>query len=82
MEQKSRDLQASVDTHALLFSSGKQFEVRLIFTQAQAMDYAVQLSKALGEVETDPARKSFLANMVHRCTDFHDRLMNLLTVNP
>jgi hypothetical protein len=80
IEQKGRDLQTADDTQALLFSSGKEFEVRLIFTQAEAMNYARQLSKALAEHETDAARKSFLNDLSHRCSDFHDRLMKLLSV--
>jgi hypothetical protein len=80
MEQRSRDLQAKVDEKELLTSSGQKFELRLIFTQAQAMDYAVQLSRALAEKETDPGRKNFLENLSKQCGEFHDRLMDLLTV--
>src|ERR1700722_19859288 len=45
IEQRGRDLQAKDDEKALLFTSGKEFEVRLIFTQAQAMNYAMQLCR-------------------------------------
>jgi hypothetical protein len=80
MEQRGRDLQAKEDEHDLLFSSGKEFELRLVFTQAQAMDYAKQLCNALAEKETDPTRKAFLNSLAKQCNDFHDRLMKLLTV--
>ncbi len=80
MEKRSRDLQADDDEKALLLSSGKDFERRLIFTQAEAMNYAMQLCKALDEKVTDPARKTFLANLARQCGDFHDQLMNLLAV--
>jgi hypothetical protein len=80
MEQRSRDLQAKEDEKALLGSSGKEFELRLIYTQAQAMGYAVQLSDALAEQEDDPVRKSFLADVSRRCGAFHDSLMKLLAV--
>jgi hypothetical protein len=80
IEQKSRDLQASDDENALLFSSGTNFEKRLIFTQAQATNYARQLARALTDEETDPARKKFLENMATQCAEYHDRLMALLIV--
>ncbi len=80
IEQRGRDLQAKDDEHALLFSSGKDFELRLLFTQTQAVDYAMQLCRALDEIETDPARKSFLEGLEKQCGDFHDRSMKLMTV--
>ena len=80
MEQRSRDLQAGDDEKSLLTTSGKEFERRLIFTQAEATNYAMQLCKALDEKETDPGRKSFLENLAKQCGDFHEWLMNLLAV--
>jgi hypothetical protein len=78
IEQRQRDLEAKDDEKALLFSSGKEFEVRLIFTQAQATEYARQLSIGLAEKDDDPARKVFLNNLVKEFGDFHDRLMKML----
>jgi len=82
MEQSSRDLTAQEDEHELLGSSGKPFELHLIFTQAQAMEYAVQLSNALQPIEDDQVRKNFLTGVSQRCGEFHDRLMALLDVKP
>jgi len=79
IEAKGRELQSSDDEKALLSSSGKEFEVQLIFNQAQATDYAVQLSKALAENESDPGRKAFLTNVSKQFADFHEQLMNHLT---
>jgi hypothetical protein len=80
VEQESRDLTSKSDTFALLGSSGKDFELYLIFTQAQAMDDATHLSQAMFPREDNPARKDFLTNLAHQCDDFHTRLMKLLTV--
>ena len=80
IEQRGRDLQAKDDEHALLFSSGKNFELTLLFTQAQAMDYATQLCKSLDETEKNPDRKTFLENLAKQCSGFHDRLMKMLAV--
>jgi hypothetical protein len=80
IEAKGRDQQASDDGHMLLTSSGKEFEVQLIVSQAQATDYAMQLSKALIENEKDPTRQAFLTNVSKQFADFHARLMGLLTI--
>ena len=80
LEAKGRELQSSQDTKGLLSSRGKDFEVLLIFTQAQATDYAVQLCEALIENEKDPTRQAFLTNLSKQFAAFHERLMNLLTV--
>lgn len=80
IEQRGRDLQAKDDEHALLFSSGKDFELRLLFTQTQAVDYATQLCKSLDETENNADRKKFLENLTKQLSGFHDRLMKLLTV--
>jgi hypothetical protein len=80
LEAKQRELQSSQDAKGLLTSSGKEFELLLIFSQAQATDYAVQLSKAILENEKDPARSAFLTNLSKQFADFHERLMSLLTV--
>src|SRR5580698_2114406 len=80
LEQRSRDLQAKEDEHTLLFSTGKDFELNLIFTQLEAVDYGKQLCKALIEKESDPTRKAFLSNLANQCDSFHDRLMKLLSV--
>ena len=78
IEQRSRELQESDDRSALLASHGEPFERRLIFTQAQAMNYVVQLSRALQEKEPNPQRKAFLHVLQMQCTQFHDQLMTHL----
>ena len=80
IEQRARDLEAKDETRSLLTSSGKEFELRLIFTQLEATNYALQLSRSLAEQEDDPSRKNFLTNMTQRSAAFHEKLMSLLTV--
>lgn len=82
IEQRSRDLQASDDKKALLLSSGEKFQRRLIFTQAEAMNYAAQLSRALLEKEANATRKSFLQVVQKQSARFHDQLMDHLKVEP
>ena len=78
IEQKTRAAIESTETKQLLFSSGKTFEVRFLFTQAEAMKYAAHLAKVLHDQEADPLRQKFLATVAERCTTLHDRAMRLL----
>jgi hypothetical protein len=78
IEQKSRAAIQSTVTKQLLFSSGKKFEVRFLFTQAEAMNYAAHLAQVLHDQEDNPARKEFLATLAERCTTLHDQVMELL----
>jgi len=78
IEQKTRVAIESTVTKQLLFSSGKKFEVRFLFTQAEAMNYAAHLAKTLHEQEDNPLRKEFLVALSQRCTTLHDKAMNLL----
>jgi len=80
LEQKARDFEAQDDEKGLLFSSGGTFDLRLAFSQAQAMGYGMYLCKSLIEVEDDAGRKQFLTNLSNQCSGFHDRLMALLSI--
>jgi hypothetical protein len=80
IEQRGRELEAKDQEKGLLFSSGNEFEVRLIFSQAEATGYAMQLCRALDEKEDNQARKLFLESQAKQFGDFHDRLMKMLTI--
>ena len=57
-----------------------RFEQRLFFSQAEAMNYAAQLAKALLPYEDNADRKKFLTDVAQRATELHDRLEALLTI--
>jgi hypothetical protein len=78
VEQKCRDLEADEKRHELLSSSGKEFELYLIFSQAEAMSYADNLCVAMEKVEDNPIRKKFLVELGKQAGDFHERFMKLL----
>jgi len=80
IEQGSRDLAQKADTKALLGRSGKEFELELVFTQAQAMMYAHDVCEALASDEDDPLRKTFLTDLSTQCGRLADSLMQLLEV--
>jgi hypothetical protein len=78
IEQKTRAAIDSTVTKQLLFSSGKTFERRLLFTQTEAMNYAAHLAQVLHDQEDNPLRKEFLATLSERCTTLHDKAIDLL----
>ena len=80
VEQESRDLEAKAETKSLLTSSGKTFELRLLFTQAEAMEYAINLSNAIAAKEDDGGRRKFLTDLSEQCAGFDDRIFKLLSV--
>jgi hypothetical protein len=78
IEQKTRAAIESTVTKQLLFSSGKTFERRLLFTQAESMNYAAHLAKVLHEQEDNADRKNFLATLSERCITLHDKAIDLM----
>jgi len=80
VEQEARDQTSKFDAKQLLTSSGKTFELRLIFTQTQAMGYGTDLASALATHEQDAARKAFLQSVSQRCGTYRDRLLEALQV--
>ena len=78
MEQRTRAAIASTEAKQLLTSSGKTFERRLLFTQAEAMNYASHLAKVLQDQEPNPHRKHFLETLSQRCAALHDKVIALL----
>jgi hypothetical protein len=79
-EEESREIESKLDERNLLESSGKTFELRLLFTQAQAMGYASNLSRAVANHETDAARKDFLNGLADKCAEYRDRATDMLAV--
>jgi hypothetical protein len=82
VEQKSREVESGTQMRRLLGSSGKEFEVRLLVTQIEAMGYGSDLAKALEAHETDPGRKAFLTGLADQCEGFRERLVKELVALP
>jgi hypothetical protein len=80
LETESRDLARKEKTKSLLFSSGQTFELRLVFSQAQAMGYAQDLAEALVKREDNPQRKVALSKWSQQFSGLSDEMMNLLSV--
>jgi hypothetical protein len=78
MEEKTRAAIESTTTKDLLFSSGKAFELRLLLTQVEALDYASHLANQLVDQDGNPKRKEFLAQFVKQCEWHHGQVVDLL----
>ena len=79
LEDKTRDSIQSTATKDLLFSSGKDFELRLLLTQAQALDYASHLATALENQDDNKERKTFLGEFSKQCDQHHQNVIQLLS---
>jgi hypothetical protein len=78
MEEKTRAAIQSTTTKDLLFSSGKAFELRLLLTQVQALDYASHLANELADQEGNPKRKEFLTQFAKQCEQHHKQVVELV----
>ena len=78
MEEKTRAAIQSTTTKDLLFSSGKTFELRLLLTQVQALDYASHLAGQLAEHEGNVKRKEFLTQFAKECEQHHKQVVDLV----
>lgn len=79
LEVKTRESIQSTTTKDLLFSSGKEFELRLLLTQVQALDYASHLAGVLEDQDDNKERKSFLSEFSKQCDQHHKNVMQLLS---
>ena len=78
MEDKTRAAIESTTTKDLLFSTGKTFELRLLLTQVQALDYASHLANQLADQDGNPKRKEFLTQFSKQCEQHHKQVVDLL----
>jgi hypothetical protein len=78
MEIKTRAAIQSTTTKDLLFSSGKAFELRLLLTQVQALDYASHLANQLADKEGNPKRKEFLTQFAKQCEEHHKQVVEMV----
>ena len=79
VEDKTRDSIQSTSTKNLLFSTGKDFELRLLLTQVQALDYTSHLASALGNQDENKERKSFLSDFSKQCDQHYKNVLQLLS---
>jgi hypothetical protein len=77
-EQKTRSAIQSAKTKSLLFSTGSQFETRLLFSQAEGMSYGGYLAEVLSGLDSNPQRKQYLEDLSGELLKLHDAVLEIL----
>lgn len=65
LEQATRDAIASATAGRILLA-GKTFEVRILLTQAEALNYGNFLARSIAKGDTDPDRSKYLDGLASR----------------
>ncbi|MGI8967429.1 MAG: hypothetical protein ACR2H1_15275 [Limisphaerales bacterium] len=78
LEQKTRAAIEKTDSKELLLAKKRDFELRLLLTQIESSRYASHLAKTVGENETQPERKAWLAQTAQRGETLHGQILNLI----
>jgi hypothetical protein len=73
-EKATRDAVAKTEEHELLFSSGKEFEFRLLLTQAQALGYGWHLAKIAAENSSSPEEVQKFTAMSRGMENLYDQV--------
>jgi len=66
----------SADTsREIVFSGGRDFEIRILLTQHEALNYISHLAGTLSEQDTIEIRKQYFAQLAKDANDLHDRVI-------
>lgn len=74
-EKETRASISSRDEKDLLHDSGGKFELILILTQIDALNYASHLAKVAAHNDSRPERIQYLLNLSDEMKNFHDQLV-------
>jgi hypothetical protein len=77
-EVSTRDAIASTEEKKLLSKTGNTFELTLLLTQTEALNYAWHLAKVAGENEPQPERARALAGLSEDMQNLYNEVFELL----
>lgn len=77
-EQTTRDAIASTKERELLGHTGERFELTLLLTQAEAMNYGWHLAEVAGKNDSRPERARYLADLGKQMKGFYLEINQLL----
>jgi hypothetical protein len=77
-EQATRKAIAKTKEHVLLHSKAAEFEVQLLLTQAEALNYGTHLASVIAENEPQPRRASEFTALSARLQQLYARTITLL----
>jgi len=78
IESETRAAIAKTKAKQLLTESGKEFELRLLITQHEALTYGAHLAASIAKTETNPQRAQFLRQLSSDLTALEQRVTSLL----
>lgn len=78
VEALTRQAISDATSKQLMFSGGGSFEVRVLLTQHEALNYITHLSATLANAEPDAERKRFLTQLSSDSAKLHQRVLSLL----
>ena len=81
IESETRAAIAKTKAKQLLTESGKEFELRLLITQHEALTYAAHLAASILKTETNPQRARFLRQLSSDLTALEQRVTSMLLAN-
>ena len=80
-EQKTRDAIGATKEKELLHQSGNQFEMTLLLTQIEALNYASHLAKVAGANDAQPDRARYLAGLSEQMRKLEEQVIARLALN-
>ena len=78
VETAAREALERSSRRRILGSSGKAFELQILLTQRQALDYVSHVARVLGEREADETRRAYLAELEDRSGALYGRVVGHL----
>ncbi|MCE9591151.1 MAG: hypothetical protein K8S99_11580 [Planctomycetes bacterium] len=79
LEVSTRDAIEATQTR-LLMTAGDAFELRLLLTQTDSMQYGSHMAKVLAAQDANAERKAYLEGLSKKLDQFRDRVVALLEV--
>jgi hypothetical protein len=77
-EQTTRDAIASTKKWDLLGHTGEHFELSLLLTQSEAMNYGWHLAEVAGKNDSRPERAKYLAGLSNQMKGFYQEIYAML----
>jgi hypothetical protein len=79
-EMATRAAIAAHDRKNLLHRSGEDFEMTLLLTQAEAVNYGDFLARVAAQNESVPGRRDTLEKLSQQMAEYHHRIVRLIAI--
>jgi hypothetical protein len=80
-EKKTRASISSKEEKDLLRHSGDEFELILVVTQIEALNYASHLARVASENDSEPERARYLMGLSNELKSLHDEVLGQISMN-